>query len=345
MLSVQLNLRTILKNVASIKKRLRTGTKFCAVVKADAYGLGMERISKLLAPHVDYFAVATMEEAVKLRLSGIKQDILMFGLCQDIAAAVQHNIIITIENIDQVRQLRQTKLHPRLHLAVNTNMNRFGITSVHELRETLRLLNQERVEGVYTHLAFESDQIKHVRTAITRFKKLAYICRQYFPHIMVHAGCSGVLDYPPAHFDMVRIGKALYGGFTGTQTAIKVTSQIVAVKKIKTGETVGYNGLFTATRPTVIGIVRGGYANGVPPQFSNSVKVLVGKQHCPIIGRVCMDYFFIDVSNVTQPLTKRVIIIGNHPEQGLLDVAKQANMITCNLLLNFCHYQSKALTN
>ena len=345
MLSVQVNLRTILKNVVSIKKRLNPGTKFCAVVKADAYGLGIERISKLLAAHVDCFAVATINEAIKLRTIGIKQDILLFGVCHAIPTAIKYNIIITVENASQARQIIKAKLHPRIHLAVNTNMNRFGLMSVHEVRETLQLLKQEKVEGVYTHLAFESDQIKHVRTALTRFKKFTYICRQYFPQIMTHAGCSGVLDYPPAHFDMIRIGKALYGGFANTRTAIKVTSQIVAVKKIKTGETVGYCGTFTANRPTVIGIVHGGYANGIPPQFSNTVNVLVGKQLCPVIGRVCMDYFFIDVSKIKDPMSQPVTIISNHNGQNLIDIAQKAKMITCNLLVNLCHYNNHKQIN
>lgn len=334
MLSVQVNSRTILKNVANIKKRLRPGTKFCAVVKANAYGLGLKPISKLLAPHVDYFAVATINEAKTLREIGIEQDILLFGVCKNISEAIKFNVIITVENYKQATEIINQKLHPRIHLAVNTGMNRFGITSVHELRKTLQILQQERIEGVYTHLAYENDNPKAIDTALTRFKKLTYICRQYCPNIMVHAGCSGVITYPEAHFDMMRIGKALYGGIRETQTAINVTSEIIATKKLKPGETVGYNGTYTASKPTIIGVVRGGYANGIPIQFSNTVKVLVGKVSCPVIGRVCMDYFFVDLSNVNKPLQKRVTIIGNTPQQTLIEVAQEANMVTCDLLLS-----------
>ena len=334
MLSVQVNLRTILKNVIAIKKRLQSGTKFCAVVKANAYGLGLERISKLLVPYVDCFAVANIDEAIALRKFGIKQDILLLGICENLNAAIKHNIIISVENYAQAENIIKQKLHPRIHLAVNTGMNRFGITSVHELRKTLQKLNQERVEGVYTHLAYESEQPTAINTALTRFKKLIHICRQYYPNLITHAGCSGTITYPSAHLNMMRIGKALYGGVTGTHTAITVTSQIVAIKKLKPGDTVGYNGTFTATRPTVVGVVRGGYANGIPIQFSNTALVLVGKQKCRVVGRVCMDYFFIDISNVTNPLQKRVTIIANTPGQTLLEMAQQTNMVTCNLLLS-----------
>ncbi|MBO5229209.1 MAG: alanine racemase [Clostridia bacterium] len=344
MLSVQVNLRTIIKNVALIKKQLKAETKFCAVVKSNAYGLGLERISKILAPLVDCFAVAKIDEAITLRQLGIRQDILLLGVCTDIPTAVKHNIIITLENPQQAENMLKNNLHPRIHIAVNTGMNRFGISSVHKLRKTLQLLSQERIEGFYSHLAYESDQLSQVQTAIKHFKKLAHIGKQYFPHAILHTGCSGVLNYPPAHFDMIRIGKALYGGITGTQTALTVTSKIIALQKLKPGESVGYNGQFVAKQNTIIAVVRGGYADGIPPQFSNKVKVLVGKDLCPIIGRVCMDYFFIDVSKVRNPLTKAVTIISPHTGQTLLAVAQQANMITCNLLLGLSQSKIKSIS-
>lgn len=332
MLSVQVNLRTIVKNVTAIKKRLKPGTKFCAVVKANAYGLGLAQIGKLLAPLVDCFAVATVKEGITLRRLGIRQDILLFGICDDIPSAIEHNLIVTIENTAQVRFLQKNNLHPRIHLAVNTDMNRFGFSSVHELRAALLLLTQERVEGIYTHFAHESEHRDAVKSALDRFQKFTRICQKYFPQILVHAGCSGVVNYPPAHLDMIRIGKALYGGIRETQTALVVTSRVVAVKKIKADASVGYNGTFITPQPMVIGIVRGGYANGIPPQFSGTVSVLVGKQPCPIVGRVCMDYFFIDVSKVNNPLNQTVTIIAPQPGQTLLDVAQQAKMVTCDLL-------------
>ena len=291
------------------------------------------RISKLLAPLVDCFAVATVTEGVTLRQIGIQKDILVLGICDNISAAIQNNLIITIESITQAHFLIKNKLHPRIHLAINTSMNRFGISSIHELRETLHLLTSERMEGIYTHLAYESDHPDEIQPALRCFKKFTQVCQKYFPHVIIHAGCSGTINYPAAHFDMMRIGKALYGGIRETQTALTVTSQIVAIKKLKPGATVGYNGTFVASQPTVIGIVRGGYANGIPTQFSGNVKVLVGKQPCPIIGRVCMDYFFIDVSKITNPLAQKVTIISSQNGQTLLEIAKQTKMLTCDLLL------------
>ena len=116
MLSVQINLHTILKNVATIKRHLHSGMRFCAVIKANAYGFGLIQMGQLLSPVVDCFAVATVTEGVILRRSGIKQDILVFGICDDVVTALKHNLIITIENITQAHKLLKEQLHPRIQV-------------------------------------------------------------------------------------------------------------------------------------------------------------------------------------------------------------------------------------
>ncbi|MCQ2382157.1 MAG: alanine racemase, partial [Clostridia bacterium] len=273
-------------------------------------------------------------EGIKLRENGIQKDILILGICENIATAIEYNLIITVESTTQTNSIITKNLHPRIHLAVNTGMNRFGVNTIHELREILQKLSHERIEGIYTHLAYEEDNPKPIQLALDRFKKFTQLSQNYFPNITVHAGCSGVINFPIAHFDMIRIGKALYGGTNDTQTAITVTTQIVAIKKIRAGTTIGYNGTYTAKQNTIVGIVRGGYADGIPIQFSNTVSVYVGKQSCPIIGRICMDYFFVDVSKVVNPLTQKVTIIAPLKEQTLCEMAKKAKMVTCDLLLN-----------
>ena len=332
MLSVQVKLKAILKNVTTIKRQLKPGTKFCAVVKANAYGFGAEQISHLLEPVVDCFAVANTAEGVALRRYGIRKDILVFGVTEDLATAQQHNLIITIGSVEAATALVKSNRQPRIHLAVNTDMNRFGLSSIYELRTVLQILRHAKIEGIYTHLAYETDHLPHVEVALHKFKKYVYLCKKYFPNVLVHAGCSGVINYPPAHFDMIRIGKALYGGSHGTQTVFTVKSKIVAVKKIKPGETVGYNGEFTATKPTIIGVVGGGYTTGIQMNFKGANFVTVDKQACPIVGRICMDCFFIDVSHIPNPLGKTVTIISPNAGQTVIDVAQKTNLIACNIL-------------
>lgn len=335
MLSVQVNLRAITKNIATIKKQLRPNTKFCAVVKSNAYGFGLERISRLISPLVDCFAVMTLAEGIALRSYGINQDILLLGVTTDFAAAIKHNLIVTLNTVAEAKYLQQNNLHPRLHIAVNTGMNRFGINSVHELRAILQTLPDAKIEGCYTHLAYEADHPAQIDQALTHFQKFTSIVKQYYPNAILHAGCSGVINYPAAHLDMLRIGKAMYGGTPDTQTALTIKSRIVAIKKIKTGATVGYNGEFTAPQAMVIGVVQGGYAHGIQRQFSGNATVMVDKQHCPVIGRVCMDCFYIDVTAITKPLGKTVTIMTTGHGQSLMDLARATQTIPCYLLQGF----------
>ena len=339
MLSIQVNFRTIVKNIATVKKQLKPGTKFCAVVKSNAYGFGIVRISQLIEPYVDCFAVANIAEGITLRHAGIKKDILVFGVSNDIAAAIEHNLIITLNSVDEAMHLAKNNLRPRLHIAVNTGMNRFGLNTVHELRAVLQLLPHAQIEGCYTHLAHEGDDLPKVNQALKHFQKFVYIFKHYYPNALIHAGCSGVINYAPAHFDMLRIGKAMYGGVDGTQTAFVLKSQIVAIKKIKAGATVGYRGEFIAKQAMVVGVVAGGYAHGIQMRFTGAEFVTVGKQPCPMIGRVCMDCFFLDISQIKNPLGKDVTIISPTPGQTLMDVSKKTNLIACNILQGLhCDY-------
>lgn len=332
MLSVQVKLKTIAKNILTIKRKLKPGTKFCAVVKANAYGFGAEKISKFIEPLVDCFAVAHLNEALDLRHYGIQKDILIFGVTSDFATAMAHDLIVTLNSVEEAAFLVKNNLHPRIHIAVNSGMNRFGISSIHELRAIIQLLPNARIEGLYTHLAYEEAYPTKVNEALRKFKKFVYLFRKYYPQVLIHAGCSGVINYPAAHFDMMRIGKGMYGGVNGTETVLSLKSQIIAVKKIKPGETVGYNGEYTATTPTVVGVVQGGYANGIHMAFQNHHFVTVDKQVCPIIGRVCMDCFFIDASAIDKPLGKTVSIMSAAPGQTLMDISHKTGLIACNIL-------------
>lgn len=335
MLSVQVNLRAITKNITAIKKRLQPNTKFCAVVKSNAYGFGLERISHLIAPLVDCFAVMTIVEGIALRNYGIKQDILILGVTTDFASAIKHNLIVTLNTVTEAKYLRQNHLRPRLHIAINTGMNRFGLNSVHELRAVLQILPDARLEGCYTHLAYEADHPAQIDQALVQFQKFTRIVKQYYPHAILHAGCSGVINYPTAHLDMLRIGKAMYGGTPDTQTALTIKSQIIAVKKIKAGATVGYNGEFVAPKAMQIGVVQGGYAHGIQRQLSGTASVIVNNHRCPIVGRICMDCFFIDVTDLNRPLGQTVTIMTTGHGQTLMDLAKITQTIPCYLLQGF----------
>ncbi len=335
MLSVHINFKKIIENIHKIKKSLKPKTKFCAVVKANAYGLGDKIVANKIEKFIDCFAVSTVDEGIRLRDAGIKKDILILSVTQNIESALKHNLIITIGSLKEAKNLIESNLKPRIHIAVNTGMNRYGCNSILEFISVLNLLSNYKIEGLYTHLSHEEDNPKKVDSSINKFKKYVLIFKKHFPISTIHAACSGTINCPATHFDMVRIGKAIYGGSNGMDTVLNIESKVIAIKKINKGQSVGYNGEYTAIKKMTIGIVAGGYSNGIQTRFSGSDFVTIDKKECKIIGRICMDCFFIDVSEIHNPLNKIVSIISNSKGQTIMDIYRKTKVIACDILCGF----------
>jgi alanine racemase len=332
MLTVEINLKTISRNLEKIRKSLPARTKICAVVKANAYGMGEIKIAKHIEKFINCFGVAEIGEGLRLRKSGIKKDILLFGVCPDIKTAVENNIIITVGSLTEAAAARDT--FARIHIAVNTDMNRYGCGSMLDFLSILKCLRGQKVEGLYTHFAFEDcDRPDKVDEASKKFQKYITSFKRHFEKGLIHAAASGNLYHKPtiAQTNMVRIGKAIYGGSHGFKTALTVKSTIVSVKKLRAGEGVGYNSKFVATTPIIIGIVAAGYADGIPFRFSGST-VTVDNIVCKIIGNICMDCFFIDASNVPAPLGKTITIIADKAGQTLTELHRKTGVIVCDIL-------------
>lgn len=339
MIKATINFKIIHWNLRKLKKQLLPHVKICAVVKANAYGLGDVVVAREVEAEVDNFAVASINEAVRLREGGIKKPILLLGQCQNFESVVRYNIIVSIHSAQEIRALVKTLERMRatckIHIKVNTGMNRYGLCSVWQLKNILAIAKKSDgviVDGLYTHMAYETDQAKEIDTQLKRFSPFRSVMRTHFPKAIIHAACSGSAEYLPAQFDMVRIGKTMYGGFDGYRTAIKITSKICAVQNIPIGARIGYNGTAAATHPMVIGVVPCGYADLAHYNFGNRHSVLVDNKLCKIIGRICMDSFMIDVTDIKSPLAKNVTILADQKGLSLMEVCRSINIIACNLL-------------
>jgi alanine racemase len=343
MIKATINFKTILWNIRKLKKQLLPGVKFCAVVKANAYSLGDVVIARGIEDEVDSFAVANIKEAVRLRDGDIKKPILLFGPCPDFKSAIRNNIIVSIHSTAEVKALCKALqgMHPakcKIHIKVNTGMNRYGISNVWQLKSILATAakcSNIIVDGLYTHMAFETDRKNEIDVQLKKFVPFRSVMRTHHPSATIHASCSGSAEYLPAQFDMVRIGKIMCGGFDGYRTAIKVTSKINAVQNLSVGAKIGYNGTASATATMVCGVVPCGYADLAHFNFGNSHHVLVDNMPCKVIGRVCMDSFMIDVTCVPSPLGKTVTIIGEQKGLGIMDISRTTNTIACELLCGF----------
>lgn len=336
---VEVDLRGIQANMAAIRSLVGSGVKTMAVVKANGYGHGLVEVAKaIVKAGADQLAVATLDEAVVLREAGLESPILVLGtgIPGDGAdAAVQYDIaqaLCTIELAEALskaaQRLEKTAL---VHLKVDTGMGRVGVRPGEAVNFMKRVatLPGLQFDGVFSHFAAADEsedeytrmQIGQFQGVLDNLKENGYV----FPlsHL---ANSAGILDYPEAHFNMVRPGCILYGCWPGPQTKKKIClaptfefkTRIVYLKNVTAGTSISYGLTYTAPSDKVLATLPVGYADGYRRAFSNKASVLVRGRRCPIVGRVCMDQCVIDVTDVPDvKLGDEVVLIGSQGNSAI----------------------------
>jgi alanine racemase len=325
---VQIDLDAIAHNV----RRLRAiaGVPLMATLKADAYGHGALRVARTaLASGAAALAVATLGEARALREAGIAAPILIFGYTPPWQAreAVALDLTCTLFDHDGARALAEAaaalERPAKAHIKSDTGMGRLGLPpeQVGPFLRALRALPQLRIEGLYTHFASaDSPDETFAQAQLTRFQRLLAELEAagLRPPIAHAANSAALLRFPAARFDMVRPGIACYGLRPSADTplppdfraALAFHTEIAQVKAVPAGTPISYGGAFVTGRPALIATIPAGYADGLrrsPPWR----EVLVRGQRAPIVGRICMDYAMLDVTDI--PQVKRgdpVVLIG-----------------------------------
>ena len=281
-----IDLRKIINNAKKIKRLLPAKTKFCAVVKADAYGHGAAEVASALYGIADCFAVATVEEGVILRLSGIDKEILVLtkAFKDDVKAAIVYRLTLTAESLRDLKMysFAANRLNTKVsvHLKYDTGMHRQGFSDVKELSAAFEFCKRKKcvfADGLYTHYAAPEDA-KSVQAATDKFLIAINLAKGYNKNIVCHASASGGF-LCGKFFDMVRIGILLYGyaPFKNDKIrvtpAMKVIAPVVRRREIRKGEDVLY-GEKTAQQDLALTLVRYGYADGlfrkeIKGQFNN----------------------------------------------------------------------------
>ena len=349
MIRAEVNLRTIRANIKTLARKLSPGVKICAVVKANAYSLGDTAVAPAVQRYVDWFAVASLREAARLRGCGITKPVLLLGVCEDYEGAVALNVTVSIGSLQEMKTLAKALSENEkisVHIKVNTGMNRYGVTSLWQLRGILNyaiLYPNIKVDGLYTHMAHEADNPAEIDRQLEKFRPFIKVTKNHNPCIIIHAASSGSSSYAPAQYDMVRVGKLLYGGLDGYRTVVRGTSTITAVQTVQKGAKIGYGGTEAVKKVSVIGTVPCGYADLAHYGFGSQGSVLVDGRACKVIGRVCMDSFMIDATGIDSPVGKTVTIISEAHGQTIMDISRATGVIACELLCNL-NFQRAKLT-
>ncbi|CAH0994069.1 Alanine racemase [Emticicia aquatica] len=346
----EVNLDALTNNLNFYRNKVGSGTKIMVMVKAFAYGSGSAEVASLLEYHrVDYLGVAYTDEGVVLRQNGIKLPIMVLNpQPESFSKLVEYKLEPEIYSFKLLNQyldfISSTETTFKIHLKLDTGMHRLGFEEqdIEALIGLLKENPQIEIASIFSHLvgadesehnAFSKTQIekfdrmsKQIITSLNSQKTLRHICNS-----------AGIIRFPDAKFDMVRLGIGLYGvEVTGSeqkslQTVGTLKTVISQIKNLKAGETIGYSRKGILEKDSRIATIAIGYADGFDRGFSKGVgKVLVNGVACPVVGNVCMDMTMIDITDAICEEGDEVIIFGK--DLSIRDLADSIGTITYEIL-------------
>lgn len=325
----KINLDALISNFNNIASAVNKDTQIMCVLKTDAYGHGAVPIAKELEPmdKLFGFALATAEEALILRNSGIEKPLLVLGYTFPNAyeELILKKVSLTVFRIDTLKKLSETvrkmstteyQYRAKVHIKLDTGMGRIGITPDEEglsfIKEAMSYPELE-IEGIFTHFS-KADEIGREFT-LGQLDRFVSFCHRIKDELgldipIKHASnSSGIIEYPEANLDVVRAGIILYGLWPSDEVSheriplksvFSLHSRIVFIKEVPEGTPISYGGTFICPKRMKVGTVTIGYGEGYPRLLSNKADVLVRGQRCRILGRICMDQLMIDVTDVPE---------------------------------------------
>ncbi|MFY7668581.1 MAG: alanine racemase [Crocinitomicaceae bacterium] len=328
---VEINLSAIKHNIQVYKSQLKPTTKMLAMVKAQSYGAGLEKIGLYLEKQgIDYLGVAYPDEGVELRKAGIKVPVLVMNpVDEGFEDCIKNQLEPTVFSFEQLDELLRELIFQGvqnfpIHVKIDTGMKRLGFDfkELPRLMEVIQAQPEIAIKGVYSHLA-DSDNRRDKRFTDLQIRRFVdacnYISANYAGKFITHLlNSEGIANFPEAQFNMVRIGIGMYGVSSNPANAKKLRpvvswkSTVSQVKQIQKGESVGYSRSFVSDKNMEIAIVPVGYADGFRRSLSNGVgSVVINGQMCNLVGRVCMDMIMVDVTKKFVKTGDRVELIGD----------------------------------
>ncbi|HWL13068.1 MAG TPA: alanine racemase [Ureibacillus sp.] len=329
-----IDLEAIKHNVSHLKEYLQPEVQIIAVVKANAYGHGdLEVASAAIEAGATILAVATPEEALHLRKAFPTIDILILGYAPASFApfAANANITLTVFSSEWVQQVKALTLsHPlKLHIKIDTGMGRIGVTQIEDLQklyDEITSSNHLVVDGVFTHFATaDEEEETYFLHQAAKFEEFIKVLPKK-PRLVHAANTATMLMKDRAlQYDAVRFGISMYGlapsAYVSTklpfplQPAFSLESELIEVKLVQAGQSIGYGASFTATEPSYIGTIPIGYADGLIRKYSGQ-HVLIDGIRVPIVGRICMDQCML-LLPAAYNIGKKVTLIGKQEGQEI----------------------------
>lgn len=340
---LEINLNNLQYNIDQIQKKVGEDVKLMPVIKASGYGTYINRRLDVIN-QFDIVAVANVDEGVELRELGYAKEIFVLNQPyeSEIEKIIKYNITVGISSYGFAEKLAQTNKPVTVHVEIGTGMGRTGVHPYKIEKYLQSLAPNIKVEGMYTHFSsadiddeYSKHQLKSFNVAVEKSKEILGDLKY------IHAAASNaLLNYPDARFNLVRPGIILYGYAGEDDTFEKISlkpiaelkAKVVFLKEVPEGTSIGYSRSYITTRETKVANVPIGYADGFRRDFSNGWEVIIRGKKAPIIGKVCMDSFMVDVTDIDDVQVGDEVIIWDNKNITLEQLSEKCNTINYEIL-------------
>jgi alanine racemase len=339
---MEVDLNAFKSNIQKIKKFLNPNTKIMPVIKANAYGTYINTRLEILNDF-DIVAVATVDEGKFIRRLGYQKEIFILNqpYIDEIPKIIENDLIVGISSESFASKLSEYDAQIKVHIEIGTGMGRTGVHPKKAVEYLKNLSSNIKVEGIYTHLSSADSDDDYTKAQLASFKNAVNEIKKLISLKYIHAEASNaILNYPDDTFNLARPGIIMYGYPSDIKTCKKIDlepvcklkSKITFLKTVKDGTSIGYNRSFITSRETKVATIPIGYADGLRRALSNKGEVLINRKKAKIIGKVCMDAFMADVTDIPNVNVGDDVYIWNNKEITLEEVATLCDTINYEIL-------------
>lgn len=346
---LEVDTKKVINNINTIKNYVGKNVEIMPVLKDNAYGTYIqERLDILNKTNIKIVAVAIVDEGVKLRESGYTGDIFVLNqpLQQELDSIVKYNLIVGIGSIDFLKNIGNKSDVFKIHIEIGTGMGRTGIrpSRINEYLEEASKYSNIIIDGIYTHFSCSDCDADYTNSQIKSFEAALKVVKEKVKTLRYIHCCNsaGIIDFPHAHYNLVRPGLILHGLYPTEELknkiklepTTKLKTKISFIKEVEKGTSISYGRSYITTATTKVATVPLGYADGLRRSMSNRGQVVVNGTIVPIIGKVCMDCFMIDVTSLPEVKVGDDVYIWDNKNICIEDVAEIYDTINYEVLVS-----------
>ena len=340
---LEINLNNLQYNIEQIQKKVGNNVKLMPVIKANGYGTYINQRLDIIN-QFDIVAVATVDEGVYIRELGYEKEIFILNQPyeSEIEKIIKYNIVVGISSYGFAEKLAETNKEITVHIEVGTGMGRTGVHPYKIEKYIKSLAPNIKIEGMYTHFSSADFDDEYSKKQLESFNVAVATAKEILGDLKyIHVAASNaLLNYEDARFNLVRPGIILYG-YPGEEKTFekislkpiaKLKAKVIFLKEVPEGTSIGYSRSYITTKQTKVANVPIGYADGFRRDFSNGWEVLIKGKKVPIIGKVCMDSFMVDVTDIEDVQVGDEVIIWDNENITLEQLAEKCNTINYEIL-------------